>query len=173
MSSCPESAYHVRHRYHHRRGSIQILRSNADRHLVAPRPARNWYVQGYSEWLVADLHLTMQRIKDLADHFPFWQHHKGTGRPPVPERDLMIAFLMRQPFDITFQTAAGAPAAVQRLLSHREGTASYGPQPEEPKYQMDHHLAAVPRTHRGVAAATPGGRRHQRHWLLRPQERMA
>ena len=30
----------------------------------------------YSKWLVADLHLTMQRIRELADAFPFWQRRK-------------------------------------------------------------------------------------------------
>ncbi len=57
----------------------------------------------YSKWLVADLHLTMQRIRELADSFPFWQRRKHTGRPPVKERDLLVAFLLRQLFDATFR----------------------------------------------------------------------
>jgi len=57
----------------------------------------------YSRWLVADIHLTMQRIKELADSFPFWQRRKSTGRRPVSERDLMIAFLVRQLFNATFR----------------------------------------------------------------------
>jgi len=57
----------------------------------------------YSKWLVADLHLTMQRIKELADAFPFWQLIKRTGRPAVRERDLLIAFLVRQLFNATFR----------------------------------------------------------------------
>jgi hypothetical protein len=57
----------------------------------------------YSKWLVADLHLTMQRIRELADTFPFWQRRKHTGRPPVKERDLLVAFLLRQLFNATFR----------------------------------------------------------------------
>lgn len=57
----------------------------------------------YSKWLVADLHLTMQRIMELADSFPFWQRRKCTGRPAVKERDLLVAFLLRQLFNATFR----------------------------------------------------------------------
>lgn len=57
----------------------------------------------YSRWLVDDIHLMMQRIRDLADRFPFWQRRRRTGRPPVRERDLMIGFLLRQLFDATFR----------------------------------------------------------------------
>jgi len=56
----------------------------------------------YSNWLVEELHLCMQRIRDLVDSFPFWQHRR-TGRPPAKERDLMIVFLLRQLFDSTFR----------------------------------------------------------------------
>lgn len=61
----------------------------------------------YSKWLVQDLHLTMQRIRELADAFPFYQRVKCTGRPPVPERDLFVCFLVRQLFDITFRQLEG------------------------------------------------------------------
>lgn len=57
----------------------------------------------YSKWPVADMHLTMQRIMELADSFPFWQRRKSTGRPPMKERDLLVAFLMRQLFNATFR----------------------------------------------------------------------
>ena len=69
-------------------------------------------MSGYSKWLVADLHLTMQRIRELADDFPFWQHRRSTGRPPVLERDLLIAFLLRQLFDVTVPSVAGATGDV-------------------------------------------------------------
>ena len=61
----------------------------------------------YSKWLVQDLHLTMQRIRELADAFPFYQRVKCTGRPPVPERDLFVCYLVRQLFDITFRQLEG------------------------------------------------------------------
>jgi len=57
----------------------------------------------YSNWLVEELHLCIQRIRDLVDFFPFWQHRRRTGRPPVRERDLMVGFLLRQLFDSTFR----------------------------------------------------------------------
>jgi len=57
----------------------------------------------YSRWLTQDIHLTMQRIRDLADSFPFWQRRKSTGRRPVRERDLLVAFLLRQLFNATFR----------------------------------------------------------------------
>ncbi|HSV42587.1 MAG TPA: transposase [Methanomassiliicoccales archaeon] len=61
----------------------------------------------YSKWLVQELHLTMQRIRDLADAFPFYQGRKDTGRPPVSERDLMVCCLVRQVFNTTFRQAQG------------------------------------------------------------------
>lgn len=57
----------------------------------------------YSNWLVEELHLCMQRIRELADSFPFWQHRRRTGRPPTRERDMLIGFLLRQLFDSTFR----------------------------------------------------------------------
>ncbi len=57
----------------------------------------------YSDWLVEEIPLCLQRIKDLADRFPFWQHRKRTGRPPVCERDLLIGFLIRVFFESTFR----------------------------------------------------------------------
>lgn len=61
----------------------------------------------YSRWLINDLPLSLQRIRDLADSFPFWQRRKQTGRPPADERDLLIGFLLRQFFDLTFRQTQG------------------------------------------------------------------
>ena len=61
----------------------------------------------YSRWLTQDIHLTMQRIRDLADFFPFWQRRKSTGRRPVRERDLLVAFLLKQLFNATFRQLQG------------------------------------------------------------------
>lgn len=49
------------------------------------------------------MHLTMQRIVELADKIPFWQRRKFTGRPTVKERDLLVAFLVRRLFNATFR----------------------------------------------------------------------
>lgn len=67
--------------------------------------AMGWSV--YDDWLEDEFILCMQKIKDLADSFPFWQRTKYTGRPPVKERDLLIAFLLRQFFDTTFRYLIG------------------------------------------------------------------
>ena len=80
--------------------------STIDTWNLKPRfQARGW--SGYDKWSVDEIILCMQRIKELADSFPFWQRTKLTGRKPVKERDLLIAFLMRQFFDVTFRRIAG------------------------------------------------------------------
>jgi transposase len=61
----------------------------------------------YSKWLVQDFHLSMQRIREIVDSFPFWQHRKRTGRPPVRERELMLGYLLRQFFNLTFRQTQG------------------------------------------------------------------
>jgi len=61
----------------------------------------------YSDWLVNELPFCMQRIRDLADTFPYWQRRKRTGRPPAQERVLLIGFLVRQFFDLTFRQLKG------------------------------------------------------------------
>jgi len=57
----------------------------------------------YSDWLVEELPFCLQRIRDLADGFPYWQRKKYTGRPAIPERVLLIGFLVRQFFRATFR----------------------------------------------------------------------
>ena len=57
----------------------------------------------YSDWLVDELPFCLQRIRDLADGFSYWQHRKRTGRPAMPERVLLIGFLVRQFFQTTFR----------------------------------------------------------------------
>jgi hypothetical protein len=59
----------------------------------------------YSEWLVDELPFCLQKIRDLADGFPFWQHRKSTGRPAMPERVLLIGFLVKEFFRATFRQA--------------------------------------------------------------------
>ena len=61
----------------------------------------------YSRWLVQDIHLSMEKIRNLVNSFPFWQHRSCTGRPPADERDLMVSFLLREYFDITFRQTQG------------------------------------------------------------------
>jgi len=76
------------------------------RSLIDTWSLREQLVSGaarYSQWLVADPHLTMQRIWELADPFPFWQRRKHIGRPAIKERDLQVTFLVRQLFNATFR----------------------------------------------------------------------
>ena len=62
---------------------------------------------GYSDWLVNELPFCMQRIRELADAFPFWQRRTNTGRPPYSERILLISFMVRQFFNVTFRRTIG------------------------------------------------------------------
>ncbi len=57
----------------------------------------------YSDWLVRELPFCLQRIRDLAEGFSFWQHRKKTGRYAIPEQVLLIGFLVRQFFQATFR----------------------------------------------------------------------
>ena len=61
----------------------------------------------YNQWLIKDFHLSMQKIRELVDAFPFWQRRKGTGHPPVAERDLMVGYLLRQFFNLAFRQTQG------------------------------------------------------------------
>lgn len=73
--------------------------------LIGRFQAKGW--GGYDRWSREEIALVMQRIKELADSFPFWQRRKETGRKPIPERDLLIAYLLKQFFNATFRRIAG------------------------------------------------------------------
>jgi hypothetical protein len=62
---------------------------------------------GYSDWLVNEIPFCMQRIRELADAFPFWQRRKDTGRPAYSERTLLISFMVKQYFNVTFRRVIG------------------------------------------------------------------
>lgn len=62
---------------------------------------------GYSDWLVNELPFCLQRIRDLADAFPFWQRRKKTGRPAYSERTLLICFMVKQFFNVNFRKVTG------------------------------------------------------------------
>ena len=57
--------------------------------------------------MVNKYRLSLEAIRTYANEFSFWQRQKSTGRPPVLERDLLIAFLVRQLFDATFRETEG------------------------------------------------------------------
>lgn len=57
----------------------------------------------YEQFLTHEPVLCFQRIRDLADAFPTYQHTPDTGRPPIPERTHLIAMLVRQFLDATFR----------------------------------------------------------------------
>ncbi len=63
--------------------------------------------RGYDEVMVNKYRLSLEAIRKHADEFAYWQRRRGTGRPPVRERDLMVAFLVRQLFDATFRETEG------------------------------------------------------------------
>jgi transposase len=61
----------------------------------------------YDAAMVNKYRLSLEAIRLHANEFSFWQRRKSTGRPPVLERDLLIAFLVRQLFDATFRETEG------------------------------------------------------------------
>jgi len=64
-------------------------------------------VDDYDEVMIHKYRISLEAIRKHVDEFSFWQHRQRTGRPPVRERDLMIAFLVRQLFDATFRETEG------------------------------------------------------------------
>jgi len=63
--------------------------------------------EDYDEIMVNRYQLSLEAIRKHADEFSYWQHRRNTGRPPVRERDLLVAFLVRQLFDATFRETEG------------------------------------------------------------------
>lgn len=57
----------------------------------------------YDHFLAHEPELCLQRIRELADAFPTWQHHPKTGRPPVDERVHIVAAMLRQFFHATYR----------------------------------------------------------------------
>lgn len=58
---------------------------------------------GYDYFLSHEPVLCFQRIRELADEFPTWQHRAKTGKPPVDERDHLIAAMLKQFLHATFR----------------------------------------------------------------------
>ena len=65
----------------------------------------NYWV--YDQWLVQELILCFEQIRNLANTFPFWQRTKPTGRKPVEERTLLISFLVKAFLNLTFRETEG------------------------------------------------------------------
>jgi len=63
--------------------------------------------EDYDELMVNRYRLSLEAIRKCADEFSFWQRRRRTSRPPVRERDLLVAFLVRQLFDATFRGTEG------------------------------------------------------------------
>jgi hypothetical protein len=61
----------------------------------------------YDELMVNRYRLSLEAIRKHADEFSFWQHRRNAGRPPMSERDLLVAFLVRQLLDATFRETKG------------------------------------------------------------------
>lgn len=57
----------------------------------------------YDRWLSQESVLFFQRVRELVETFPTWQHVASTGRPPIDERTHLIAMMVRQAFDATFR----------------------------------------------------------------------
>jgi hypothetical protein len=48
--------------------------------------------RAYDAVMVNKYRLALEAIRSHANEFSFWQRQKSTGRPPVLERDLLVAF---------------------------------------------------------------------------------
>lgn len=62
---------------------------------------------GYSKILTNALPFSLQCIRDLVNRFPFWQRKKKTGRPPIPEKHLLISYLVQSIFGTRFRQTEG------------------------------------------------------------------
>ena len=63
--------------------------------------------EDYDDLMVNKYRMSLEAIRKHANEFAYWQRRRGTGRLPVPERDLLIAFQVRQLFDTTFRETEG------------------------------------------------------------------
>jgi len=63
--------------------------------------------RAYDAVMVNKYRLSLEAIRLHANEFSYWQRRQRSGRPAVPERDLLIAFLVRQLFDATFRGTEG------------------------------------------------------------------
>lgn len=61
----------------------------------------------YHQFLNHEPVLLLERIRELVDAFPTYQHTADTGRPPVDERTHLIAMLLRQLLDLSFAALEG------------------------------------------------------------------
>lgn len=61
----------------------------------------------YDQFLSHEPVLCLERVRQLADNFPTYQHRAHTGRPPVDERTHIIAMLTKQFFRATFRELEG------------------------------------------------------------------
>jgi transposase len=64
-------------------------------------------IRSYDDISVDRTRLCFEAIRKLSNDFSCWQHRARTGRPPVEERTLLIAFLVRQHFNATFRNTEG------------------------------------------------------------------
>ena len=64
-------------------------------------------MRSYEDISVDRTRLCFEAIRKLSNDFSCWQHRARTGRPPVEERTLLIAFLVRQHFNATFRNIEG------------------------------------------------------------------
>lgn len=61
----------------------------------------------YDRWRSQETVLFLQRVRDLVQAFPTWQHVASTGRPPTDERTLLVAMFVRQAFRAPFAKVEG------------------------------------------------------------------
>ena len=123
----------------------------------------------YDVVMVNKYRLSLEAVRLHSNDFPYWQHRKSTGRPPVHERDLLIAFLVRQLFDATFRETEGLLVMLAEYFD-----LEYVPDHSVLcKKNASHSLAGLVEevllVRAGATARTYGRGRHRRFRLQRPE----
>lgn len=85
----------------------------------------------YDAIMVNKYRLSLEAIRHHSNEFSYWQHRKSIGRPPMNERDLLIAFLVRQLFDATFRETGRSAGHAIRILRSGICARPLGPVQEE------------------------------------------
>ena len=99
--------------------------------------------RAYDAAMVNKYRLSLEAIRTYANEFSFWQRQKSTGRPPVLERDLLIAFLVRQLFDATFRETEGLLMMLAEYFELKRRSLPLGALQKELKQTMASSLEKV------------------------------
>ncbi len=129
--------------------------------------------RAYDEAMINKYRLSLEAIRKNVREFSFWQHQRRTGRPPVLERDLMIAFLVRQLFDATFRETEGLLTMLADYFELSYVPDRFGAVQEELEQALADTLEEVLLVRPGTTARTVGRRGDGRFRLQWPEAFLA